>query len=84
MKRRLAFVTLIAAGACAGSTAVPAASLAGLSPLTAAKICSSRYVHASLSWGHKCLATGEFCKVGNREYYKYGFYCPPSGHLRRR
>jgi hypothetical protein len=48
------------------------------------KPCSSRYVHASLSWGHKCLAAGQFCKVGNREYRRYGFYCPPSGHLRRR
>jgi hypothetical protein len=50
----------------------------------AAKTCSRGYVHANLSWGEKCLRAGEFCKVGNREYVKYGFYCPPSGHLRRR
>jgi hypothetical protein len=30
------------------------------------------------------LRAGEFCKVGNRAYRKYGFYCPRSGHLRRR
>ena len=23
-------------------------------------------------------------KVGNREYLKYGFVCPSTGHLRRR
>jgi hypothetical protein len=53
-------------------------------PSASLKPCSSRYVHASLSWGHKCLAVGQFCKVGNREYRRYGFYCPASGHLRRR
>jgi hypothetical protein len=53
-------------------------------PAHALKPCSAGYVHAVLSWGHKCLRAGQFCKVGNREYLKYGFYCPPSRHLRRR
>jgi hypothetical protein len=47
-------------------------------------MCSRGYVSARLPWGHKCLRAGEFCKVGNRAYRKYGFYCPKSGHLRRR
>lgn len=47
-------------------------------------MCSSGYVSARLPWGHKCLRAGEFCKVGNRAYRKYGFVCPKSGHLRRR
>jgi hypothetical protein len=50
-------------------------------------MCSNGYVSASLPWGHKCLRAGEFCKVGkkaNKAYRKYGFYCPRSGHLRRR
>jgi hypothetical protein len=46
--------------------------------------CGAGYVSANLPWGHKCLRAGEFCKVGNKAYLKYGFVCPPSGHLRRR
>ena len=53
-------------------------------PLVATKTCRPGYVHARLSWGEKCLRAGQFCKVGNREYRRYGFVCPPSGHLRRR
>jgi hypothetical protein len=46
--------------------------------------CSAGYVSANLPWGHKCLRAGEFCKVGNKAYRRYGFVCPPTGHLRRR
>jgi hypothetical protein len=53
-------------------------------PQVVAKRCSAGYVHARLSWGEKCLRAGEFCKIGNREYLRYGFYCPATGHLRRR
>ena len=66
------------------ASAPPAALSIDASPSAGLKVCSSRHVHASLSWGHKCLAAGQFCKVGNREYLRYGFYCPASGHLRRR
>jgi hypothetical protein len=51
---------------------------------TPTKTCGAGYVHARLSWGEKCLRAGQFCKVGNPEYRRYGFYCPRSGHLRRR
>lgn len=84
MKRRLAFFAALAASAFAGVTASPAASALAVAPAAAAKPCSSSYVHATLSWGHKCLREGQFCKVGNREYLRYGFSCPSSGHLRRR
>jgi hypothetical protein len=68
-----------------GKASVSAAALSiDALPSAALKPCASRYVHASLSWGHKCLAAGQFCKVGNREYVRYGFYCPATGHLRRR
>ncbi len=50
----------------------------------AVKTCGTGYVRAHLSWGVKCLRAGEFCKIGNREYLRYGFYCPATGHLRRR
>ena len=84
MKRRLALLALVIAGAFVGSSASPTASVSAASPLAAAKTCSSGYVHATLSWGHKCLRAGQFCKVGNREYLRYGYSCPSSGHLRRR
>jgi hypothetical protein len=51
---------------------------------TTSKTCAARYVSAHLSWGNKCLRAGEFCKVRNREYLRYGFTCPPNGHLKRR
>jgi hypothetical protein len=47
----------------------------------AASMCSAGYVAAQLSWGDKCLRTGEFCKIGNPEYHAYSFDCPISGHL---
>jgi hypothetical protein len=63
-----------------------ALALAGGSPdgvtAAASKPCSAGFVHASLSWGHKCLRAGQFCKVRNREYRSYGFSCP-SGRLKR-
>lgn len=68
---------VVAALAGALSFAVAVAPPAGL----AAASCSSSYVPAQLSWGTKCLRAGEFCKVGNVEYQRYGFDCPASGHL---
>jgi hypothetical protein len=81
---RSAVVLIVAGGAFGGAAIAPAVDAMGVSPTALAKPCSSRYVHATLSWGHKCLATGQFCKVGNREYRRYGFYRPATGHLRRR
>ena len=51
--------------------------------LLASSACSGGYVDAQLSWGEKCLRTGEYCKVGNLEYHAYGFDCPASGYLTR-
>ena len=81
MRRLLATVALAALLGISlfAASAVPSA--ASFSP---AKSCSAGYVTAHLSWGTKCLRAGEFCKKGNREYLKYGFYCPSTGHLRRR
>jgi hypothetical protein len=53
-------------------------------PATDAKTCSSGYVHAVLSWGHKCLRSGQYCKVsGDREYHRYRFHCHTGGRLSR-
>jgi hypothetical protein len=80
MRRRLALLLAVAAAALgAGSVQAAAAT-----PAAVAKTCSAGYVLAHLSWGDKCLRAGEFCKVGNREYLRYGFYCPETRHLRHR
>lgn len=46
--------------------------------------CRSGYTSANLSWGHKCLHAGEFCKRDkNAEYHRYGYHCKANGRLRR-
>jgi hypothetical protein len=82
IRGRIALVGVIVVTAFAGAAATPSSAV--VSPTAGAHRCSSGYVHAVLSWGHKCLRAGQFCKVGNREYLRYGFYCPRSRHLRRR
>ena len=79
MKKRLALFAIVLAGV-AAPLANPSVSAAAPAQIT----CSASYVSANLPWGHKCLRAGEFCKVGNPAYLRYGFSCPTSGHLRRR
>ena len=63
------------------AAALAAATSAARTP--AATACSPGYVSASLSWGHKCLRSGEYCKVkADREYHRYGFHCH-TGRLSR-
>jgi hypothetical protein len=78
-RRRLALLAIVGFGVL-GVGFAPSAAISA--PRVAA--CGGGYVSAHLSWGNKCLRAGEFCKVGNREYVRYGFVCPSSGHLRRR
>jgi hypothetical protein len=78
MRKRLALLLMLATLGGLSATAGPiVAAPAQIS-------CSSSYVSANLPWGHKCLRAGEFCKIGNRAYLRYGFVCPSTGHLRRR
>ena len=78
VRKRIALLSIV--GALAG---LPfAAPVASAAPVHAA--CGAGYVSAKLPWGHKCLGAGEFCKVGNPAYKRYGFVCPKTGHLRRR
>lgn len=79
MRKKLALLAVLVAGV-AAPAAVPVATAA---PMQVAKTCSASYVHANLPWGEKCLRAGEFCKVGNAAYRRYGFVCPATGHLRR-
>lgn len=74
------FAVVVAGLAAPAWTAAPAAA----ATVVAVKTCSAGYVHAVLPWGEKCLRAGEFCKVGNLAYRRYGFVCPTTGHLRRR
>jgi len=78
MRKRVALLFVVAA-ACGGFAHGPSA-------LSASRVsaCTSSYVSAHLSWGNKCLRAGEFCKIGNIQYARYGFVCPSTGHLRRR
>ena len=78
MRRRLALLAVLLAGLTA-SVAVPSPVAA-----TTRATCSAGYVAAKLPWGHKCLRAGEYCKVGNKAYLRYGFVCPKTKHLRRR
>ena len=76
MTRRLVLVLAVA---------VSAWGAASFAPKTSAKTCSAGYVHAVLSWGHKCLREGQFCKASaDREYHRYGFHCHTGGRLSRR
>lgn len=74
MKVRLALVVAVVALGLGVTTAEPAVSTR---PATTTHSCSgSRYTHAVLSWGHKCLATGQYCKSSaDREYHRYRFHC---------
>jgi len=78
MRRWLALAAVVVAAFV--SAAVP--QHAAASP--ARRACRAGYVSATLPWGHKCLRAGEFCKVENAAYKRFGFVCPASGHLRRR
>jgi hypothetical protein len=79
--RTAALVAALALVAAAPATSVEASPTPPQA--VAAKSCSAGYVHATLSWGHKCLRSGQYCKKGaNREYHRYGFHCGRDGRLR--
>ena len=76
VKRYLAVVAIAASGL---------VSAAAISPAASAHSCGPGYTHAALSWGHKCLKAGQFCKVkADREYHRYGFHCHTGARLSRR
>jgi hypothetical protein len=76
MKRRLALLAAVAAFTGAAAAVAPAPAPIAPEAALAHTCSSSRYVHAVLPWGHKCLAAGQFCKRdGDRYYHRYGFHC---------
>ena len=81
MKYRLAILLAAVAGGLGVAGLAPATDELALTPAAHAKACSSGYRHAALSWGHKCLRRGQFCKLsGDRAYHRYGYHCH-SGRL---
>jgi hypothetical protein len=84
MRIKASLAAVLAAASVAVGVGVAATPAQSAVPLAVAKTCSAGYVRATLPWGVKCLRVGEFCKVGNPAYLKWGFYCPATGHLRRR
>jgi hypothetical protein len=83
VKRHLAVLAVLSA-ALFGALAVSPSTAPALSPVAYAKACSLRYTHAALSWGHKCLGPGQFCKgKADRENHRYGFHCHTGGRLSR-
>jgi hypothetical protein len=63
---------LLAAGLAAASLVATAR------PAAAGGACT----RAKLSWGIKCIQSGQFCKVsGDAEYHRYGFHCHTGGRL---
>ena len=71
----------VVAAAAAALMLAPSAAPAHVAPYAALKPCSAGWTHAALSWGHKCLRRGQFCKTyEDRQYHRYGFHCH-SGRL---
>ena len=84
MKHRLVVLVVAAAGIFGGLAVSPGSTRPALAPVAHAKTCSPGYTHAALSWGHKCLRAGQFCKVStDRQYHRYGFHCHTGGRLTR-
>lgn len=77
MKRRLATLAVAVSAFAAAPAVAPVSDGSPVAPWAAvAKTCSSGFKHASLSWGHKCLRRGQYCKrSGDREYHRYGYHC---------
>ncbi len=76
MRRRLALLVAVTATVFVGGAVAPASHHATLASPAYAKSCSSGYTHAALSWGHKCLKVGQYCKQSaDREYHRYRFHC---------
>jgi hypothetical protein len=84
VKPRFAVLLVLVAALLGGPAVSPEGAPVAVSPVAHAKPCSSGFKHAVLTWGHKCLRAGQFCKVrADREYHRYGFHCHTGGRLSR-
>ena len=75
MRGRLSVLLAVAALGVGAAGVGPVSS--PLAPSDAfAHSCGSGYTHAVLSWGHKCLRAGQYCKLSaDREYHRYRYHC---------
>jgi hypothetical protein len=72
MRRIAILLALLAAVAADQSAGASRAAPAGTT-------CTS----AALTWGQKCIASGQLCKIqGDAEYHRYGYHCH-TGRLSR-
>jgi hypothetical protein len=63
---------------------VLAALIATCLVVTGSSSAQSGCQRVQLSWGSKCIASGQFCKVsGDAEYHRYGYHCHTGGRLSR-
>jgi hypothetical protein len=84
VKHRFAALAALTAAIFLAPAISPASAPVATPSVAHAKACSSGYTHAGLSWGHKCLRAGQYCKVSaDREYHRYGFHCHTGGRLSR-
>ncbi len=76
MKGRIRALLVAAALLGAAPTAGDLASAAAGPSATAAKACSSSYVHGVIGGSHKCLRRGQYCaRRHDRQYHRFGFHC---------
>jgi hypothetical protein len=76
VKLRFLILLIAAVAAFSGLVGAPSSASSALAPTASAKPCGSGYTHAVLSWGHKCLRVGQFCKrSADREYHRYRLHC---------
>lgn len=61
--------------------AVVLACLGAVAPASAQQSCQ----RVQLSWGSRCIAEGQFCKVSaDAEYHRYAYHCHTGGRLSRK
>lgn len=78
-RRKLAVLFVAAASAFGAAALAPSVQAVALSPVAPAHSCSGSYTHAALPWGHKCLRSGQYCKIdGDRSYHRYRYRCHSS------
>jgi len=76
MRKRFALLLSLVALAFGAAGASPGGDAVFFAGAAYAKSCGAGWTHAGLSWGHKCLRRGQFCKSdADGEYHRHGFHC---------
>jgi hypothetical protein len=76
MRSRIALLLVAASTAFGAAAVAPATESLALTPVAAAKPCSSGWTHAVIGGEHKCLRAGQFCaRRHDSQYRRYGYRC---------